>query len=67
MQEISKDYNKSISIYKLANNNSNKLIYLYDNEKNEEIYNDNVIIIDNLDDKSFSSNSLSGSSKKENM
>ena len=60
IQEESKEYTQSITLTKMANNN------IYDNRQNEEIYNDNIIIVDYIDDESVNSNSLSGSLKNEN-
>ena len=64
--EESKEFTQSITLNRM-NNNINNLMNIYNNQRQmEDIYNDNIIIIDNLDDESFNSNAKSNSSKKEN-
>ena len=63
--EESKEFTQSITLNRM-NNNINNLMNIYNNQRQmEDIYNDNIIIIDNLDDESFNSNANSNSSKKE--
>ena len=64
--EESKEFTQSITLNRM-NNNINNLMNIYNKQKQmEDIYNDNIIIIDNLDDESFNSNAKSNSSKNEN-
>ena len=65
IQEESKDFSQSITLNKLAINNTNNLINAYNNKQNEEMYNDNIIIIDYFDDEYFNRNPSSISLKKE--
>lgn len=67
IQEKSKEFNRSLKLNKMSNKfNINNLMNIYDdNEQNEKKYNGNTIIIEELDDESFKSNSISRSLKNE--
>ena len=66
IQEESKEFTQSITLNKMTNNINNSMnIYNNKNQKEENEYGDNIIIIDNIEDESFDSNALSDSSKKD--
>ena len=59
--EESKEFTQSITLNRMTNN-INNLMNIYNKQKQmEDKYNDNVIIIDNLEDESFNSNAISNS------
>ena len=63
--EESKEFTQSITLNRMANN-INNLIHIYNKQKPQENeYNDNIIIVDNLDDESFNSNEMSDLSKND--